>query len=117
MPDSTYRTAAWRRYGACSNYNASDYFRQIVNHAGSLKLPRELNTGNSYTVSKARFLRQMTDLNSGLNNADIDLICQDGQRRQSVLTQIHICYSGADFGRCPAVTDNCGANFIISGGK
>ena len=117
MPDATVRDQAWRRYGACSPLRSSFYFRQIVTHASELKLPRELNTGNSYTVSKARFLSQLIRLNPGMTAAGVDLICQDAKRRQSVLTEIHICYQGNNFGSCPAVVDNCGSNFIISGGK
>lgn len=117
MPDATVRDQAWRRYGACSPLRSSFYFRQIVTHAGDLKLPRELNTGNSYTVSKSRFLSQLVKLNPGMSSSGVDLICQDASRRQSVLTEIHICYQGNNFGSCPAVVDNCGSNFIISGGK
>lgn len=117
MPDATVRDQVWRRYGACSPLRSSFYFRQIVSHASELKLPRELNTGNSYTVSKSRFLSQLLRLNSGMSAAGVDLICQDASRRQSVLTEIHICYQGNSFGRCPSVVDNCGSNFIISGGK
>lgn len=118
MPDSTVRTQAWQRYGACSPLSAPTYFRQIVNYAGQLKLPNELNTGNSYTVSKSRFLGQMTRLNKGMTAASVDLICQkDSKRRQSVLTDVHICYNGAQFGSCSKTIDNCGNNFIISGNK
>ena len=117
MPDSTLRTQAWQRYGACSPYSSSTYFRQIVNMAGKLELPRELNTGNSYTVSKSSFVNQMTRLNKGMSAGSIDLICQDGNRRQSILTQVRVCYDGNEFGYCQNVVDNCGNNFIISGGK
>lgn len=117
MPDATVRDQAWRRYGACSPLRSSFYFRQIVTHASDLKLPRELNTGNSYTVSKTRFLSQLIRLNPGMTSSGVDLICQDAKRRQSVLTEIHICYQGNNFGSCPSVVDNCGSNFIISGGK
>lgn len=117
MPDTTVRSQAWQHYGACSPLSASSYFRQITNYAGALKLPTELNTGNSYTVSKSRFISQMTRLNSGMSSASIDLICQDGSRRQSVLTDIHVCYDGGQFGRCNDVVNNCGNNFIISGGR
>lgn len=117
MPDSTVRSQAWQRYGACSPLSASSYFRQITNLAGDLKLPSELNTGNSYTVSKSRFINQMTKLNKGLSPSGIDLICQSGSRRQSVLTDIHICYEGSRFGRCSSVVNSCGSNFIISGGN
>lgn len=117
MPDSTIRTQAWQRYGACSPYSSSTYFRQIVNMASELELPRELNTGNSYTVSKSSFVNQMTRLNPGMRAGSLDLICQDGNRRQSVLTQVRVCYDGNSFGQCENVIDNCGNNFIISGGK
>ena len=117
MPDATVRDQAWRRYGACSPLRSSFYFRQIVTHASELKLPRELNTGNSYTVSKSRFLRQLIRLNSGMTSSGVDLICQDAGRRQSILTEIHVCYQGNNFGSCPAVVNNCGSNFIILGGK
>ncbi|MBP2280101.1 ribonuclease T2 [Psychrobacter sp. PL15] len=117
MPDTTVRTQAWQHYGACSPLSASSYFRQIVNHAGALKLPNELNTGNTYTVSKLRFISQMTRLNSGMTSASIDLICQAGSRRQTMLTDVHVCYEGSQFGTCNKVVDNCGTNFIISGGK
>lgn len=117
MPDTTTRSQAWQRYGACSPLNASSYFRQIVSLAGELKLPSELNTGNSYTVSKSRFISQMTRLNSGMSTSSIDLICQDANRRQSILTDVHICYEGSQFSSCSNPIDNCGKNFIISGGK
>lgn len=118
MPDTTVRSQAWQHYGACSPLSSSSYFRQIVNYAGALKLPSELNTGNSYTVSKSRFIGQMTRLNSGMTSASIDLICQkDASRRQSVLTDIHVCYDGGQFGSCNNVVDSCGKNFIISGGR
>lgn len=117
MPDRTVRSQAWQRYGACSPLSANSYFRQIVNSAGELKLPSELNTGNSYTVSKSRFIGQMTRLNRGMMASSVDLICQDGSRRQSILTDVHICYEGNQFSSCSSKTDNCGNNFIISGGK
>lgn len=117
MPDTTVRSQAWQHYGACSPLSASSYFRQITNYAGTLKLPSELNTGNSYTVSKSRFISQMTRLNSGMSSASVDLICQAGSRRQSILTDIHVCYDGGQFGRCSDVVNSCGNNFIISGGK
>ena len=117
MPDTTVRTQAWQRYGVCSPLSASNYFRQITNYAGDLKLPSELNTGNSYTVLKSRFVGQMTHLNSGMSANSVDLICQVGTRRQMVLTDIHVCYEGSSFGTCSNVVDNCGSKFIISGGK
>ncbi len=118
MPDSTVRSQAWRQYGACSPLSSSSYFRQIINYAGALKLPSELNTGNSYTVSKSRFINQMTRLNHGMSSTSLDLICQkDPSRRQPVLTDIHVCYDSNQFGSCSHVVDNCGRNFIISGGR
>lgn len=117
MPDTTVRSQTWQRYGACSPLSASSYFRQITNYAGGLKLPNELNTGNSYTVSKSRFVSQMTRLNSGMSSNSVDLICQEGSRRQSILTDIHVCYEGGDFGTCHDVVDSCGSKFIISGGR
>ena len=117
MPDTTVRTQAWKRYGACSPLSASSYFRQITNYAGDLKLPNELNTGNSYTVLKSRFVGQMTRLNNGMSANSVDLICQVGTRRQMVLTDVHVCYEGSSFGTCSNVVDNCGSKFIISGGK
>lgn len=117
MPDTTVRSQVWQRYGVCSPLSASNYFRQITNYAGALKLPAELNTGNSYTVSKSRFVSQMTRLNSGMTPASIDLICQAGSRRQMTLTDIHVCYEGSGFGTCHSVVDNCGSKFVISGGK
>jgi ribonuclease T2 len=117
MPDTTVRSQTWQRYGACSPLSASSYFRQITNYAGGLKLPNELNTGNSYTVSKSRFISQMTRLNSGMSSNSVDLICQKGSRRQSILTDIHICYEGNDFGSCHDIVDSCGSKFIISGGQ
>ncbi len=117
MPDTTVRSQVWQRYGVCSPLSASSYFRQITNYAGALKLPAELNSGNSYTVSKSRFISQMTRLNSGMSSSSVDLICQAGNRRQSTLTEIHVCYEGSEFGTCATVVDNCGSKFIISGGS
>ena len=117
MPDTTVRTQAWQRYGACSPLSSSNYFRQIINYAGALKLPNELNTGNSYTVLKSRFIGQMTSLNNGMTPANIDLICQAGTQRQMILTDVHVCYEGSKFGNCHNVVDNCGSKFVISGGK
>ena len=117
MPDTTVRTQAWQRYGACSPLSASNYFRQITNYAGALKLPNELNTGNSYTVLKSRFIGQMTSLNKGMSPASVDLVCQAGTQRQVVLTDVHICYEGNEFANCHNVVDNCGSKFVISGGK
>ena len=117
MPDTTVRSQTWQRYGACSPLSASSYFRQITNYASALKLPNELTTGNSYTVSKARFIGQMARLNKGMSSSSIDLICEKGSRRQSVLTDIHVCYEGSAFGSCYNRVSNCGSQFIISGGK
>ncbi|MFP3354053.1 hypothetical protein R0K04_22085, partial [Pseudoalteromonas sp. SIMBA_153] len=103
--------------GACSPLSASSYFRQITNYAGGLKLPNELNTVNSYTVSKSRFISQMTRLNSGMSSNSVDLICQEGSRSNSILTDINVCYEGSDFGTCHDVVDSCGSKFIISGGR
>ncbi|MGM8870913.1 ribonuclease T2 [Psychrobacter sp. 2Y5] len=117
MPDTTVRSQVWHRYGTCSPLSANSYFRQIINYAGDLKLPSELTTGNSYTVSKSSFLKQMTSLNRGMSSSDIDLICQAGSRRQSILTDINICYEGNNFASCSNVVDSCGKKFIISGGQ
>ena len=117
MPDTTVRSQAWQRYGVCSPLSASSYFRQITNYAGGLKLPAELNSGNSYTVSKSKFLSQMTRLNSGMSSDSINLICQAGSRRQLTLTDIHVCYDGNEFGTCHGVVDSCGSKFVISGGQ
>ncbi len=117
MPDSTVRNQVWQRFGACSPLSANSYFRQIVNNAGELKLPSELNTGNSYTVSKSRFIGQMTQLNKGMSASGIDLICQSANRHQPILTDVHICYEGSQFGSCSNPINSCGKNFIISGGK
>lgn len=102
MPDTTVRSQAWQRYGACSPLSASSYFRQITNYSGQLKLPSELNTGNSYTVSKSRFIDQMARLNNGMTASSIDLICQKGNRRQAVLTDVHVCYESNQFSRALA---------------
>lgn len=117
MPDTTVRSQVWQSYGVCSPLSASSYFRQITNYAGELKLPSELNTGNSYTVSKSRFIGQMTRLNNGMTADSLDLICQEGSRRQSILTNIHVCYEGNQFASCSNSVNNCGKNFIISGAK
>lgn len=117
MPDTTVRSQVWHRYGTCSPLSANSYFRQIINYSGDLKLPSELTTGNSYTVSKASFLKQMTSLNSGMSSSSIDLICQAGSRRQSTLTDIHVCYEGNNFASCSNNVDSCGKKFIISGGQ
>lgn len=117
MPDSTVRNQVWQRYGACGPLSASGYFRQITNYAGQLNLPNELTTGNSYTVAKSSFISQLTRLNSGMSAASVDLICKDGSRRQSILTDIHICYEGTGFGSCSNTVNNCGSKFIISGGR
>ena len=116
-PDTTVRSQTRQRNGACSPLSASSYFRQITNYAGGLKLPNELNTGNSYAVSKSRFISQMTRLNSGMSSNSVDLICQEGSRRQSILTVIHVCYEGSDFGTCHDVVVSFGSKFIISGGR
>lgn len=117
VPDTTVRSQIWQRYGACSPLSANSYFRQIVNYASQLKLPDELSTGNSYTVSKSSFIRQMTRLNSGMSSSSIDLVCQAGSRRQSILTEVHVCYEGSSFGSCSNVIDSCDRRFIISGRK
>lgn len=118
MPDNTVRSQAWQHYGACSPLSSSSYFRQIINYSSALNLPSELSTGNSYTVSKSRFITQMIRLNEGMTASGIDLICQkDATRRQPVLTDMHICYEGSQFGRCSNIINNCGTNFIISGGR
>mgnify|MGYP005814074495 FL=1 len=117
MPDTTVRSQAWHRYGTCSPLSANSYFRQIINYAGDLKLPSELTTGNSYTVSKSSFLKQMIRLNRGMSASDIDLICQAGSRRQSILTDINVCYEGSNFASCSNVIDSCDKKFIISGGQ
>lgn len=117
MPDATVRNQAWRRYGACSPLSSNLYFRHIVTHASQLKLPPELNTGNSYTVSKTRFLSQILRLNSGMRADGIDLICQNTTRNQSILTEVHVCYQGSSYGKCPSRVNNCSSNFIISGGR
>ena len=117
MPDTTVRSQVWQHFGVCSPLSASTYFRQITNYAGALKLPKELNTGNSYTVSKSRFISQMTRLNKGMSSSSVDLICQAGSRKQFILTEIQVCYDGGEFGRCYNVEDSCGSQFIISGGR
>lgn len=117
MPDNVYRTQAWQRYGACSPMNANAYFRSIIDHAAALRLPQELNTGNSYTVTKSRFISQLTHLNPKLSEPAIDLICQDGNRSQPILTEIHICYQGTQFAACPYKSDSCESNFILLGGR
>ena len=117
MPDTAVRTQAWQAYGACSPLSASSYFRQIVNYSDDIKLPNELSTGNSYTVSKSSFTRQLMRLNKGLTSSNFDLICQASDRRQAILTNIHICYENGKYGKCNSPINNCGRKFIISGGR
>ena len=59
----------------------------------------------------------MIRLNRGMSSSDIDLICQAGNRRQSILTDINVCYEGNDFASCSNVIDSCDKKFIISGGQ
>lgn len=117
MPDNTVRSQVWQRYGACSPLSANNYFRQIINYAGQLKMPSELNSGNNYSVSKSRFIKQMTSLNSGMSSSSIDLICQAGNRRQSTLTGIHVCYEGDKYATCNSTVNSCGRNFVIAGSQ
>jgi ribonuclease T2 len=52
-----------------------------------------------------------------MSSSDIDLICQAGSRRQSILTDINVCYEGSNFASCSNVIDSCDKKFIISGGQ
>lgn len=115
MPDEALRQQAWQNYGACGYQSESDYFRQITHLTNQLKLPKELNTGNSYTVNKTKLTNSIIALNPGLSSSGIDFMCQDANRRQAILTQIHICYEYNQFGQCQHKTNSCGDNFIILG--
>lgn len=117
IPDNSQQRQAWSRYGACSPYSASEYFRKIIEDAGKLKLPPQLYTGKSHTVNTNRFRKQIADLNPNMGTNSITLICQIDHRQRRILTEIQICYDETSYKTCSLSSASCGKSFIIFGNK
>lgn len=113
MPDDTFIRQAWRRYGECSPYNASEYFRLVTRYTSELKLPAELTQNGQYLVDKNVFKQKLKRLNpnKGINKITFD--CQ--QAGQSILTKIEICYADDNRNFCSKTVDSCPQQITIWG--
>lgn len=117
IPDNSQQRQAWKRYGACSPYSASEYFRKIIEDSDKLKLPKQLYTGDSYEVNASRFRKQIADLNHNMGINSINLICQTDSQNQRILTEIQVCYDDTSYQTCSLSSASCGKSFVILGGK
>lgn len=117
IPDNSQQRQAWHRYGACSPYSASEYFRKIIEDADKLKLPQQLYTGNSHTVNTSRFRQQIANLNRNMGTNSVNLICQINHQHQRILTEIQICYDDVSYQTCSLPSASCGKRFVIFGSQ
>lgn len=116
IPDVSMRQQVWQNYGRCSGMNTSNYFRKISQLSSQLKLPKELSNGKNYQVHQKSLIKQIVQLNAGLQPKSISLFCQVNDKRQSVLTYINICYNDDEtFGQCTYVLPSCPSKFMIDG--
>lgn len=114
MPDDTFIRQAWRRYGVCSPYSASEYFRLVTRYTSELKLPTELTQVGQYRVDKNAFSEKFKRLNPGIGIKRIYFSCQQAQQ-QSILTKIEICYANNNRNNCPQIADTCQDQMTIWG--
>lgn len=114
MPDDTFIRQAWRRYGVCSPYSASEYFRLVTRYTSELKLPTELTQVGQYRVDKNAFSDKFKRLNPGIGINQIYFSCQQVQQ-QSILTKIEICYANSHRNNCPKIPDTCEDQMTIWG--
>ena len=114
MPDDTFIRQAWRRYGVCSPYSASDYFRLVTRYTSELKLPAELTQSGQYRVDKSTFTKKFKNLNPNIGINKIYFSCQQAQQ-QSILTKIEICYANNNRKNCQNLPDTCEEQMTIWG--
>lgn len=116
IPDESYRIQLWRMVGGCTQMNASQYFRMIINYAQNLKIPAVLTDTSSNTTQKTTLTEQFMALNKGLPNRGVVFSCQK-EGRNSYLTHVSVCYTNSgQFKSCPeAMVSNCPNNLIVQG--
>lgn len=114
MPDDTFIRQAWRRYGVCSPYSASEYFRLVTRYTSELRLPTELTQSGQYRVDKNAFSQKFRRLNPSIGINRIYFSCQQAQQ-QSILTKIEICYANNNRNNCPQIADTCQDQMTIWG--
>ncbi|WP_230655877.1 ribonuclease T2 family protein [Psychrobacter sp. I-STPA10] len=114
MPDDTFIRQAWRRYGACSPYSASEYFRLVTRYSSKLRLPTELTETGQYRVDKNAFTQKFKRLNPDIGINQIYFSCQQAQQK-SILTKIEICYANNNHNNCPKMADACQDQITIWG--
>jgi ribonuclease T2 len=116
MPDDAARQQLWRETGGCTEMNASQYFRTIINFADRLKVPAMM-TGQQTQVVYENTLRSMfIRLNSGLQTNAIHFQCQKSGHK-FYLTSVQICYGiNGHYKSCVSEpTSNCPNSFTIKG--
>lgn len=116
MPDENARVQLWRSIGGCIPMNASQYFRTIINLADRLKVPAELSSAETRSMSATRLKQQFLRLNSGLPAGALRFNCQSSGGN-AVLTNIQVCYTvGGQYKQCSTqLTSSCPASFLIKG--
>lgn len=143
MPDEFLREQSWRNYGRCSPLDSRAYFKSILDHALSIKLPKIFSTNNSYVLNKRKFVNKIVSLNKGMKASSIRLICQNdskvnkirtatssSQNTLPILTELQVCYHNNQYSSCSSeshsqvansraainrVRVNCGEQFIVHG--
>lgn len=142
MPDDFLREQSWQRYGRCSPLDSRAYFKSILDHALSIKLPKIFSTSNSYVLNKQKFVNKIVSLNKGMKASSIRLVCQNDSKVNKVrtatstkntlpiLTELQICYHNNKYSSCSSESNpqaanrraaikriqvSCGENFIVHG--
>lgn len=116
MPDENARVQLWRSIGGCVPMGASQYFRTIINYAERLKIPAELSSPETKTVTQNHIKLQFLRLNPRLPNGGIQLGCQS-YRGENYLTKVNVCYkTNGQYKQCSsAVIGNCPTQITIKG--
>ena len=116
MPDESARVQLWRSVGGCTQMNASQYFRTMINFADRLKIPAELTGSENRQVQQTALRAQFLRLNPGMTQNSIRFSCQN-LKSAPVLTEVQVCYKvNGQYRQCSThVVSSCPANFSIQG--
>lgn len=83
VPDRGLVFHQWRKHGSCSGLDVEDYFAQLEQAAGSVRVPsKALARAATQKVSRADLEREFIALNPGLNAEAIVLDCRSGYLRE-----------------------------------
>lgn len=116
MPDESARNRLWSSIGGCTGLTASQYFRDIINKAGKLKIPTDLTGVENKQVQLADVKSQFVKLNPSMPKESIRFSCQNSGKT-TLLTGFQVCYKvDGQYKQCSnQVVSNCPNSFFIKG--